>query len=849
LATRFDHDALRTLIERCWHIDDVTGERIRFLFLISETAGHISPDSGAVSSFRQQTRDKFLTPLSKLGVDTDLTPGQVWRGFAAPDLAESGEVRRVAQQLGISSQLPCLAWMRYDEPENLYVESVDGLSVFDIYAKIRSVSDLFNDSNGPLFEQIRSVESRINSALKSVELSIGGLNDDIKQALMSERADDTYNELLSLFGEQDPRIERAQEIILTILALTDAEFLRPALTKIQQRLKRMENRQKRFDTFWDVDKSLPPHVAFSKQINESWALNIEEEGADVLGLSTIPRHIFEEAVGVLSPYADGASPKGTYPRFAADTVARLRSALGEYPGDLPLLSSTVTPLFMSFQLSTSSRRDAHPGGPADADSPQLREFSVRARDAFSEALSSLQRRQWLVSANEFQTALSIQKQTSLVGSIAFSINDPVPEGEEPKAWWDKNVIGPHEEIESLAKKIDWSWIRQTNLQRMRSKLSEPILGKGSSPPSEGKLLIEYTKLQRSSEELPAKKLAQSLVEVCRQDVLESNLSNSIRGPSLTSKVTEWLLGWFPTSAEQADEASTPYLLQFMGALSPEERKHLLTRVGGDAAGDTSLALTPEGAARELQSILKTLGAGRLKGISAFKQHAASLRQQAAALKEGQLNDVGWQIQVRGLGTTAAVELEDLLRRLTCAFAPAAGLKQEELSSFLKTASLGKLTEYLANFTERPHPQTPDAMRASYEKFIVARGGFLQSVREVIPARNIFPHSRSGEEDPQWRPGQAMVAKVHQLVKGMSQAVEKISTVYPITVRPRSMEITPAHGNLWHMQADPTGEERVVLEPAVSLLNDRDYFLFTDTNPVRMYPAIVEFSIQTARRNA
>jgi len=217
-----------------------------------------------------------------------------------------------------------------------------------------------------------------------------------------------------------------------------------------------------------------------------------------------------------------------------------------------------------------------------------------------------------------------------------------------------------------------------------------------------------------------------------------------------------------------------------------------------------------------------------------------LEKKSINLSHNFLQDIDWKVSLQGIVTTAGVELEEMLRRLLVAFSGAGFIKTDELAQKLKKASLGTLCDLLGKYSIE-QKTVPETIQKFFKPFIQIRDNFLKILRDLIPLRNTFSHSRSGEDRE--LPDVILIEKARELVQGALKALEILEPVYPITVRPRSMELTPAHGNRWLMDADPTGIEEIILSPEVIISNDRDYFLFTDTNPVRMYPLLVQFRLE------
>ena len=192
LASNFHELALRLLLERWQQIDAVTADRIRFLFFIdNETTFPFS-----ASGYERQHAD-LLRVARKQGFDFSMKIGTQRpdrRGYRSPNRYfpqdnwfPQDRVRKLAQQLGITSLLPCLVWSRYDNPKVFYAKRIENLRSDDIFTLIREFCDRFYDLNTDHLLRIDQSELQIDTLCSQLNLTLKDL--DYLSLLIAQRAE------------------------------------------------------------------------------------------------------------------------------------------------------------------------------------------------------------------------------------------------------------------------------------------------------------------------------------------------------------------------------------------------------------------------------------------------------------------------------------------------------------------------------------------------------------------------------------------------------------------------------------------------------------------------------------
>lgn len=817
-ATRFDENAIRTLCEKCWQIDDVTGERIRFLFCIedkSDAQGRSHPA-------------KFLQSMDELGMQSELLDKE-W-------------ARAQARELGISSYLPCLLWVRHDQADRFYVDPLGNAQTDDIYVRIRKISDHFNDKNTQILSEIKTIEQFVDISLRGLQISLTSLKSEAKITAAQQQALKIQDRLFEILASETPQPKAVIECLAPLLTAGDSRYKNsPVIRKQNFKLRAMLADVKRLTAIFDETRhfSNKAEDQFHRQLRDAFSSQQDKNQHAAISLCSFPRALLTTAEMILSAYLPCA--EGVHGELVASQLERLRGILTQSPSDpIPLDANLLHLLLEIFGASAPVRRASISDAPSEQAAPALSRLAAAIRDGVLSCLRQLHVRLWRLYASETIAEFSLSNHIFFQGALLCAMNDLVPSNCSPDSWWQKQVLEPYKQIEILITKLDWKWMRGLSLQQVESRLisrSLPRVHPGRSSP----IVDEVFRAHLKASQLPVRQVASSIMELCPQALLEQHIPATIEGAVMEGRVMKWLLDWFPIPSDtRAISCAEP----FLNALGSERRAHLIARIEGSGGADGEEVDTPT-ACKRIKAALGLLSPERPIGMNAFRQQFLRLQQESEGISLDRDGTLDWQIRTRGLGTTVGVTLEDMLRRIVVAYSAVAGITREALSKKLQSAAIGPLCEMLAEYPGAPTSDISPNVQPYYGTFLNLREKFLRLVRSLAAERNVFPHSRAGERTKPLVSSQMLLSSLRKLLAGCLEALETISPAFPITVRPRSMEITPAYGNLWKMEADPTGEEVVLLEPSMTLSGDRDYFMFPQTNSIRMYPVLVEFSLAVA----
>lgn len=109
------------------------------------------------------------------------------RWFPQDNWFPQDSVRKLAQQLGITSLLPCLVWSRYDNPKVFYAKRLENLRPDDIFALIREFCDRFYDLNTNHLLRVDQAELQVDTLCSQLDLTLKDL--DYLSLLIAQRAE------------------------------------------------------------------------------------------------------------------------------------------------------------------------------------------------------------------------------------------------------------------------------------------------------------------------------------------------------------------------------------------------------------------------------------------------------------------------------------------------------------------------------------------------------------------------------------------------------------------------------------------------------------------------------------
>jgi hypothetical protein len=423
LATRFDENAIKTLSQKCWHIDDVTGDRIRFLFFVSneiDLPGYPEKPHFTVSGYEHHNK-VFLGSLKEIGFKTNIYPGKETEKNHVVNLLDYSQVRRLASQIGISEHLPCLLWVRHDEPDKLYIDPLGDSSPEDIYRHIRKVSDTFNDKNGLLFEEIFKIETEINKSLKDVKITINSMEKDLGYFLQSNRIQSLKQKLIEIFQNETPLPKEAKGLLRELKELYGDNLDSPVISEVMSRLDFIRKREGIINNIFggNRDLSTGKNIEDIKNTwNQGW-LGINR----ISQLCTVSRSLIERIVNVLEPFSCMETEKRSYRYKVSRHLNYLKKLLNRTKDNILLFDGSMAQtLLHGFDLTDPVRRIAYPEAP-DVDSlPKMAELASSIRECILKNLRDLNLRLWHLSAKEINNVLNLQDQFEFNKSIALAIS-------------------------------------------------------------------------------------------------------------------------------------------------------------------------------------------------------------------------------------------------------------------------------------------------------------------------------------------------------------------------------------------------------------------------------------------
>lgn len=207
LASSIDEWTLEAILQKWQEIDSVTSDRIRFLFFIdNETTltGYPNMPIFTENGYKRH-HSRLLEIARKQGFNLSVKTGtQVHNdpfGRTKYSWHPQDRVRKLAQQLGIAQLMPCLVWVRYDEPDYIYTFPLEKIVPDGIYAIIREFCDKFYDDNVSTLSKIGEIESNIEQHCGVLDASLKELGN--------------VPSLLSQKRKLDKILQSTQNIIIT----------------------------------------------------------------------------------------------------------------------------------------------------------------------------------------------------------------------------------------------------------------------------------------------------------------------------------------------------------------------------------------------------------------------------------------------------------------------------------------------------------------------------------------------------------------------------------------------------------------------------------------------------------
>jgi hypothetical protein len=296
LASRLNESALQTILHGWQQIDEVTSNRIRFLFFIeNETTliGYPNYPRFTESGFKRGN-PKLYHEANAAQFTIIVQPGRQVPTEARHNRQQASwhpeqRVRRLAQELGVVSILPCLIWVRHDRQE-MYVKQITDLAPTDILAKIGRFCEKFYDENVLIISKISAIEGEMESVC-------GGLYFTAEQLPLIFDLRDEYS-----------RIKRLVE------KLSDAPAPGKDISYYLEEYSRIAKEASSIATSWP-DKGMNEHIGPSI----GWAYHSQKQLLGVFGggVPNVPQ--------------------------AADLIDRCRHLVHAAPGEIPKMRPFPTP--------------------------------------------------------------------------------------------------------------------------------------------------------------------------------------------------------------------------------------------------------------------------------------------------------------------------------------------------------------------------------------------------------------------------------------------------------------------------------------------------------------------------
>lgn len=177
LATRVNEHALEAIMRSWREIDEITSDRLRFLFFIeNETTltGYPNTPYFTERGYRRYNQG-FIGEAKNARFRLNVTPGAQrggrYDGGRSEDWHPDQKVRKLAQTLGVASKLPCLIWSPHGSGE-LFVQPLANLDPQEIIRYIIEFCNQFYDDNFEIIGRISRIESQVEQACRGLYLSL-----------------------------------------------------------------------------------------------------------------------------------------------------------------------------------------------------------------------------------------------------------------------------------------------------------------------------------------------------------------------------------------------------------------------------------------------------------------------------------------------------------------------------------------------------------------------------------------------------------------------------------------------------------------------------------------------------
>lgn len=270
LGSSFDESVLEAILAKWHEIDAVTSNRVRFLFFIDNECQIRWGNRFEDSKFKRHHVD-FLRTARVNGFEISTQPGaQIAVGGRNQEPWYPYErVRHLAQQLGVSTLMPCLVWVRDDATTVLYVKRLATRKSDDIFSIIRSFCDRFYDRNSVALSNMDALERVLERQCGSLELTIKEL--DVLETLHHEyrRLMDCLKSIQEVGSLNQPVGEEIQKLSDQAVKILELHQLpvHPVFWKVLRKVKKWARQCEAVKGFLQGDKHIPVGYAASAFVN------------------------------------------------------------------------------------------------------------------------------------------------------------------------------------------------------------------------------------------------------------------------------------------------------------------------------------------------------------------------------------------------------------------------------------------------------------------------------------------------------------------------------------------------------------------------------------------------------